>query len=64
MMYNIKREGRDDLLLGCSLHLPEQAMDWLNRYRARYPQFKFYIVKTEDPGDMVPVQYNARNYPL
>lgn len=52
MLYNIMREGRDDLLLGCSVILAETAMDYLKVYTARYPQFKFYIVLTDNPGDM------------
>lgn len=69
-MYNIRREGSKELLLGCSVQLPEHAMQWLKNYQGNYPQFKFYIVETNDPGDMVQspqntkVTYSLWNYPL
>lgn len=54
-MYNIKREGRSDFMLGCSVHLPETAMHWLLYYVTKYPQFRFDIVVTDYAGDMADV---------
>ena len=51
-MYNIKREGSDELLLGCSLHTTKEATKHLRSYQDSYPQWKFRIVETDDPGDM------------
>lgn len=51
-MFNIKREGREDLLLGCSVPTEEECERWLKYYRQRYRQFTYYMVMTDYAGDM------------
>lgn len=52
-MFNIKREGREDFLLGCSVTTEEECERWLTHYRDNYTQFTFYMVMTDFAGDMV-----------
>lgn len=51
-MYNIKRNGREDYLLGLSVLSPMEAMEWLLYYQVKYPEYHFTIVVTDYAGDM------------